>query len=107
MCGIIGALSERDIVPILLDGLRQLEYRGYDSAGLAVILPDAPRLRRVRTRGKVARLAAMLEKEPLEGTIGHSPHTLGNPWRALGAQRPPACLGRTSGHSAQRHHREL
>ena len=70
MCGIIGALSERDIVPILLDGLRQLEYRGYDSAGLAVVLPEAPRLRRVRTRGKVARLAAMLEKEPLEGTIG-------------------------------------
>ena len=69
MCGIIGAVSGRDIVPVLLDGLRGLEYRGYDSAGLAVIGAEHG-LQRVRTRGKVERLVDKLGRCPLAGTTG-------------------------------------
>ena len=54
MCGIVGAVAQRDVVPILLEGLRKLEYRGYDSAGLAVVNGQLHRLRSV---GRVARLA--------------------------------------------------
>ncbi len=57
MCGVIGALAERDVVPILLDGLRRLEYRGYDSAGLAVLTAGGE-LERERAAGKVERLSA-------------------------------------------------
>ncbi|GAB4175217.1 MAG: glutamine--fructose-6-phosphate transaminase (isomerizing) [Wenzhouxiangellaceae bacterium] len=68
MCGIVAAAARRDVVPILIDGLRRLEYRGYDSAGLAVI--DAQgRLLRHREVGKVARLAETLPQE-VSGTIG-------------------------------------
>src|SRR2546430_4289115 len=51
MCGIVGAVAERDVVPILMEGLRRLEYRGYDSAGLAV-LNGSKHLTRLRTVGK-------------------------------------------------------
>ncbi|MBV6424332.1 MAG: Glutamine--fructose-6-phosphate aminotransferase [isomerizing] [Steroidobacteraceae bacterium] len=69
MCGIVGAVAERNIVPILLEGLRRLEYRGYDSAGLAV-LDGAQRLERVRTVGKVKVLEQALEQQPLAGKLG-------------------------------------
>ncbi len=69
MCGIVGAVGERNVAPILLEGLRRLEYRGYDSAGIAV-LDDQHRLERVRTTGKVAKLAEALETTPLLGSIG-------------------------------------
>ena len=69
MCGIIGALGTRDVVPILVDGLRGLEYRGYDSAGLAVI-DSARHLVRERTRGKVANLVEKLGSRQLSGAIG-------------------------------------
>ncbi len=59
MCGIVGAVAERDVVPILVEGLRRLEYRGYDSAGVAV-LNDAGQLERVRRLGKVQELAGEL-----------------------------------------------
>ena len=52
MCGIVGAIAERNIVPILMEGLRRLEYRGYDSAGIAV-LNGSEHLTRLRTVGKV------------------------------------------------------
>lgn len=68
MCGIIGFVGNRDVAPILLEGLHRLEYRGYDSAGIAVI--ERGKLCRVRTQGKVNNLAAALEERPLEGTIG-------------------------------------
>ncbi|NIR29708.1 MAG: glutamine--fructose-6-phosphate transaminase (isomerizing) [Gammaproteobacteria bacterium] len=68
MCGIVGAVAERDVVPILLDGLKRLEYRGYDSAGVAVVNGEA--FARVRTCGKVAKLAELIEREPPEGFIG-------------------------------------
>ncbi|MCW5570198.1 MAG: glutamine--fructose-6-phosphate transaminase (isomerizing) [Steroidobacteraceae bacterium] len=69
MCGIVGAVAERNIVPILLEGLRRLEYRGYDSAGLAV-LDDSQRLERVRTVGKVKMLDEALARQPLAGKLG-------------------------------------
>lgn len=69
MCGIVGAVAERNIVPVLLEGLRRLEYRGYDSAGLAVIEP-AGTLGLCRTVGKVANLEEKLERAPLAGRLG-------------------------------------
>jgi len=68
MCGIVGAVAQRDVVPILVEGLRRLEYRGYDSAGVAV-LNDKGALGRVRTKGKVGDLAAELGQS-LKGSVG-------------------------------------
>jgi glucosamine--fructose-6-phosphate aminotransferase (isomerizing) len=69
MCGIIGAVSERDISKVLLEGLRRLEYRGYDSAGIAVI--DAHgRLKRVRIQGKVQNLANAMQETAIAGNTG-------------------------------------
>jgi glucosamine--fructose-6-phosphate aminotransferase (isomerizing) len=69
MCGIVGVAAQRDVTPILLDGLRRLEYRGYDSAGVAV-QSAAALLERVRTVGKVARLEQALDKTPVSGLTG-------------------------------------
>jgi glucosamine--fructose-6-phosphate aminotransferase (isomerizing) len=69
MCGIVGAIAQRPVAAILLEGLRRLEYRGYDSAGIAVLSPDGE-LQRVRVLGKVERLRAELEDRPLPGTLG-------------------------------------
>ena len=60
MCGIVGAVAGRDIVPVLLEGLRRLEYRGYDSAGIAVI-SGGGKVQRVRTVGKVKMLQEALD----------------------------------------------
>ncbi len=69
MCGIVGAIAQRDIVPILIEGLRRLEYRGYDSAGVAV-LNGSGALKRVRTVGKVQRLQDAIDASPTHGPIG-------------------------------------
>ena len=69
MCGIVGAIAERNVVPVLVEGLRRLEYRGYDSAGVAVLQPNGDIGLR-RTVGKVAELDAKLESDPLEGRLG-------------------------------------
>jgi glucosamine--fructose-6-phosphate aminotransferase (isomerizing) len=69
MCGIIGAVAERDVVPILIEGLRRLEYRGYDSAG-AVVIDEANCLSRARAVGKVAELASSIQKSPIVGRTG-------------------------------------
>jgi len=66
MCGIVGIAGQRNVIPVLLEGLRRLEYRGYDSAGVA-IQSEASLLQRVRTVGKVARL---LEAAPISGLTG-------------------------------------
>ena len=68
MCGIIGAIAQRPVEPILIEGLRRLEYRGYDSAGLAVI--DGSELHRQRAVGKVEQLAQRLAEAPLAGHLG-------------------------------------
>src|SRR5689334_23153538 len=67
MCGIVGAIAERNVVPILLEGLKRLEYRGYDSAGVAVINGS---LQRLRSCGRVATLARLALEQNLHGTIG-------------------------------------
>ncbi len=69
MCGIVGAVAQRNVSPILLEGLKRLEYRGYDSAGIAVI-NAASGLERVRTQGKVNVLAQSLAETPLPGGTG-------------------------------------
>jgi glucosamine--fructose-6-phosphate aminotransferase (isomerizing) len=69
MCGIVGAIADRDIVPILIEGLRRLEYRGYDSAGVAV-LPASGHLRRLRTVGKVRMLQEAIVENPTSGHLG-------------------------------------
>jgi len=68
MCGIVAACTQRDVVPILLAGLHALEYRGYDSAGLAVL--DDGRLSRLRAPGKVAELDTLWRASPLHGRTG-------------------------------------
>jgi len=69
MCGIVGAVSHRVVTPILLEGLRRLEYRGYDSAGVAV-LDASDQLIRVRRKGKIRELEAALNETPANGLVG-------------------------------------
>jgi len=75
MCGIVGGICKNNIVPVLVDGLKRLEYRGYDSAGI-VVLSNENQLDRARAVGKVANLEHSIKdkKTPLQGTIGIS-HT--------------------------------
>ena len=69
MCGIVGAIAQRDVAPILLEGLRRLEYRGYDSAGM-VVSGDDGKLTRIRATGKVNELNILLQQTPLPGMLG-------------------------------------
>ena len=69
MCGIVGAVAGRDVVPVLIEGLRRLEYRGYDSAGVAV-LNGTGSIKRLRTVGKVRKLQDALEADPTHGALG-------------------------------------
>jgi len=68
MCGIVGILGEKSVTPLLVEGLRRLEYRGYDSAGIATLVNG--HIDRRRAEGKLANLDQLLEKEPLAGTVG-------------------------------------
>jgi glucosamine--fructose-6-phosphate aminotransferase (isomerizing) len=68
MCGIIGYIGDKDVVPILLEGLKRLEYRGYDSAGIAILERD--RIRRRRVKGKISALETSLKQEELSGNLG-------------------------------------
>jgi glucosamine--fructose-6-phosphate aminotransferase (isomerizing) len=68
MCGIVGVVAERNSVPILMEGLRRLEYRGYDSAGIAVL--ENGRVARLRTVGKVKVLQEALDAAPIGGHVG-------------------------------------
>ena len=72
MCGIVGAIAQRDVVPVLIEGLKRLEYRGYDSSGIAVVEVD--RVRRVRRTGRVAEMesAALAESFNANLGIGHT-----------------------------------
>lgn len=72
MCGIVGYVGKRIAAPVLMDGLRRLEYRGYDSAGICTIADGRLQIRKLA--GRVARLAELLEQKPLTGSIGIS-HT--------------------------------
>ena len=68
MCGIIGYLGPKEVVPILIDGLRRLEYRGYDSAGVAVVRNG--QIERRRSAGKLVNLEQAIDTQPLEGIYG-------------------------------------
>ncbi|RXZ43674.1 glutamine--fructose-6-phosphate transaminase (isomerizing) [Crenobacter cavernae] len=68
MCGIVGAIASRNVVPVLVDGLKRLEYRGYDSAGVAVL--DGDKVRRVRRVGRVVEMEGAAAAESLEGQVG-------------------------------------
>ena len=69
MCGIVGAIAQRQVSEILLEGLRRLEYRGYDSAGLAVLDAEGT-IQRTRALGKVSELEKAIGDNALTGTIG-------------------------------------
>jgi glucosamine--fructose-6-phosphate aminotransferase (isomerizing) len=68
MCGIIGIVGKAPVAPLLVEGLKRLEYRGYDSAGIATVVNGT--ISRRRAEGKIARLDALLQKQPLDGYIG-------------------------------------
>ncbi len=68
MCGIVGAIADRDVVPVLVEGLKRLEYRGYDSSGIAVADPDS--VRRVRRTGRVAEMEQAALAEGFHGVLG-------------------------------------
>jgi len=70
MCGIVGYVGPKKVVPIIIEGLRRLEYRGYDSAGIAVGSPTSDRLEISRASGKLANLEGVLRDHPLDGTFG-------------------------------------
>ena len=89
MCGIVGIISSRRAAPLILDSLHRLEYRGYDSAGIATLVNG--HIERRRAEGKLGNLAAMLERMPLHGTTGIG-HTR---WGHM-AHRPKATPIRTA-----------
>jgi glucosamine--fructose-6-phosphate aminotransferase (isomerizing) len=70
MCGIVGYVGKKKVVPVIIEGLRRLEYRGYDSAGIAVGSPSSPVLEVRRAPGKLANLEEVLRENPLHGSFG-------------------------------------
>lgn len=92
MCGIVGGIAQRDVAPILIEGLKRLEYRGYDSAGMAVVTPQQ-QFERVRKLGKVKELDDALQATPLIGHLGIA-HTR---WATHGAPSEPNAHPHISG----------
>ena len=70
MCGIVGYVGPKKVVPVIIEGLRRLEYRGYDSAGIAVGSPTRSTLEVRRAPGKLANLEEVLVQHPIDGSFG-------------------------------------
>jgi glutamine---fructose-6-phosphate transaminase (isomerizing) len=87
MCGIVGYMGDRPVAPLLIEGLKRLEYRGYDSAGIAVVTNGDIQIR--KEAGKIGQLEGLLQASPVEGDYGIG-HTR---WATHGAptdaERPP------------------
>ena len=103
MCGIVGYVGEQQSASILVSGLKKLEYRGYDSAGLAVV--NGGKLTVVRATGKLKNLEARIGAEPPSGTLGIGHTRWATHGRPTDENAHPAHL-RGRGGGAQRHHRE-
>ena len=88
MCGIVGVIGPNPAAPLLLEALRRLEYRGYDSAGIATLVNG--HIDRRRAPGKLVNLADVLERDAAGRHHRHRPHPLGHPRRPHRRQRPPA-----------------
>ena len=103
MCGIIGIIGNSDAAPRLVEGLRRLEYRGYDSAGVATLLADGS-IERRRAEGKLANLDKRLQGEPLAGPEVQLDPTKGEGMEAADQDRKPlrdaACLHSAPGPSS-------
>src|ERR1700682_5084041 len=94
MCGIVGAVAQRNIVPVLIEGLRRLEYRGYDSCGVAILAGGEPR--RARSVARVADLDAQVRETRLEGVTGIA-HTRWAPHGAPVTQKAHPIFSRHTG----------
>jgi glutamine---fructose-6-phosphate transaminase (isomerizing) len=70
MCGIVGYVGPKKVLPVIIEGLRRLEYRGYDSAGIAIGSPACPKLQVLRAPGKLSNLETILHDHPVDGTFG-------------------------------------
>ena len=82
MCGIIGYLGKKEAAPILVEGLRRLQYRGYDSAGMAVLNDGSLEIR--KRKGKMTRAWLRLLREmPAPGCAWHRPYPVGDTWAAV------------------------
>ena len=107
MCGIVGYIGRRQAPEIIYEGLKRLEYRGYDSAGIAVLGPDGNFAVR-RDAGKLSNLGELLLAETPGGHGRHWPHTLGHPRRPHPTQLPsPYQHEWRRGFGPQRHRGEL
>src|SRR2546426_10161422 len=98
MCGIVGYVGNKQVVPLIIEGLRKLEYRGYDSAGIAVVDGDN-HLEIRRGEGKLRKLEEIIRLDPIDGTygMGHTRRaTHGRPTEK-NAHPPRDCPGRTVG----------
>ena len=104
MCGIVGIIGKTPVAPRLVEGLRRLEYRGYDSAGIATLV-DGDIMRR-RAAGKLSSLADLLGREPVGGTLGIGHTRWATHGKPTESNAPSPCSARSGG-GAQWHHREF